>query len=51
MTTPPDNTICLWHDHDAEEAAQFYAATFADSSVGVVHCAPGDFPSGEKALY
>ena len=24
----PKNTICLWFDKDAEEAARFYAATF-----------------------
>ena len=41
-------TICLWYDGDAEEAAQFYARTFPDSSVGAVHHAPGDFPSGKK---
>ncbi len=27
----PKNTICLWFDKDAQEAAQFYAATFPDS--------------------
>ena len=37
--------ICLWYDHDAEEAARFYAATFPDSSVAAVHRAPGDNPS------
>ena len=42
------NTICLWYDHDAEEAARFYAATFPDSSVDAVHRAPSDFPSGRK---
>jgi len=42
------NTICLWYDRDAEEAARFYAETFPDSSVGAVHTAPGDFPSGKK---
>jgi predicted 3-demethylubiquinone-9 3-methyltransferase (glyoxalase superfamily) len=41
------NTICLWYDRDAEEAARFYAATFPDSSVGAVTRAPGDFPSGK----
>ena len=41
------NTVCLWFDRDAEEAARFYAATFPDSSVGAVHRAPGDFPSGK----
>ena len=42
------NTICLWYDGGAEEAARFYAKTFPDSSVGAVHGAPGDFPSGKK---
>lgn len=42
------NTICLWYDRDAEAAARFYAKTFPDSSVGAVHLAPGDFPSGKK---
>ena len=44
----PKNTICLWYDRAALEAAQFYARTFPDSSVGAVHRAPGDFPSGKK---
>ncbi len=48
MTTPAKNTICLWYDHDAEEAARFYAKTFPDSSVIAVHTAPGDYPSGKK---
>jgi 2-polyprenyl-6-hydroxyphenyl methylase/3-demethylubiquinone-9 3-methyltransferase len=48
MTTSAKNTICLWYDGDAEEAAHFYANTFPDSSVGAVHRAPGDFPSGKK---
>ncbi|MEQ0922606.1 VOC family protein [Acinetobacter schindleri] len=42
------NTICLWYDHDAEEAARFYAETFPDSSVGAIVLAPGDYPSGKK---
>ena len=42
------NTICLWYDGDAEEAARFYAQTFPDSSVDAVHKAPGDFPSGKE---
>ena len=25
------NTICLWYDKDAEDAARFYAQTFPDS--------------------
>ena len=42
------NTICLWYDRTAEDAAKFYAATFPDSKVGAVHRAPADFPSGKK---
>src|SRR5256885_12753091 len=45
---PAKNTICLWYNRDAEDAARFYAKTFPDSSVGAVHRAPGDFPSGKK---
>lgn len=48
MSNPAKNTICLWYDGGAEEAAQFYAETFPDSCVYAVHCAPGDFPSGKK---
>jgi predicted 3-demethylubiquinone-9 3-methyltransferase (glyoxalase superfamily) len=42
------NTICLWYDHDAEEAARFYASVFPDSSVKAVHRAPGDYPAGKQ---
>jgi len=42
------NTLCLWYNHDAEEAAQFYARTFPDSAVGKVLHAPADFPGGKK---
>lgn len=48
MATPAKNTICLWYNGDAEEAARFYANTFPDSSVGTVYRAPGDFPAGKK---
>src|SRR5690349_14621194 len=41
------NTICLWYDHDAEEAAHFYARTFPDSTVGAVHRAPSEFRGGK----
>src|SRR5258708_19978218 len=44
----PKNTICLWFDKDAEEAARFYAATFPNSEVAAVHNAPGDFPGGKQ---
>jgi hypothetical protein len=43
----PKNTICLWFDKDAHDAAQFYAATFPNSEVTAVHRAPGDYPSGK----
>ncbi|WP_443111151.1 VOC family protein [Altererythrobacter sp. C41] len=42
------NTICLWYDRDAEEAARFYAATFPDSEVTAVRKAPSDFPGGKE---
>ena len=42
------NTVCLWYDKDALEAARFYAATFPDSKVIAVHKAPSDFPSGKE---
>ena len=42
------NTICLWFDKEAEEAARFYAATFPDSEVKNVFYAPSDFPGGKK---
>lgn len=42
------NTICLWFDNGAQEAAKFYAATFPDSAVTAVHKAPGDFPGGKE---
>lgn len=41
------NIVCLWYDKDAEEAAAFYAGTFPDSTVGAVHRAPTDYPSGK----
>ena len=44
----PKNTICLWFDTDAHEAALFYAATFPDSRVTAVNRAPSDYPSGKK---
>ena len=48
MVKPAKNTICLWYDGGAEDAARFYAATFPDSYVAAVHRAPADFPSGKK---
>ncbi|MEX5589806.1 MULTISPECIES: VOC family protein [Pseudomonas] len=41
------NTICLWYEGAAQEAAEFYAKTFPDSKVLAVHKAPADYPSGK----
>ncbi len=42
------NTVCLWYNGAALEAAQFYAATFPDSRVDAVHRAPVDYPAGKE---
>jgi 2-polyprenyl-6-hydroxyphenyl methylase/3-demethylubiquinone-9 3-methyltransferase len=42
------NTICLWFDGGAVDAANFYARTFPDSKVTAVHRAPGDYPAGQQ---
>jgi predicted 3-demethylubiquinone-9 3-methyltransferase (glyoxalase superfamily) len=44
----PKNTICLWFDKDAENAANFYSTTFPDSKLTNVFHAPSDFPGGKK---
>jgi predicted 3-demethylubiquinone-9 3-methyltransferase (glyoxalase superfamily) len=38
---------CLWFNKNAEEAANFYAATFPNSRVNAVHKSPGDYPGGK----
>ncbi|WP_078121371.1 VOC family protein [Thiosocius teredinicola] len=43
----PKNTICLWFESGAEDAARFYAETFPNSSVTAVRLAPSDYPSGK----
>jgi predicted 3-demethylubiquinone-9 3-methyltransferase (glyoxalase superfamily) len=45
---PAKNTICLWYDGAALDAATFYADTFPDSAVGTVYRAPGDYPAGKE---
>ncbi len=45
---PHKNTICLWYDGTALEAAQFYAATFPDTTVGTISRAPADYPAGKE---
>jgi len=42
------NTICLWYDGNAMDAARFYAETFPASSVGAIQRAPGDYPGGKQ---
>src|SRR5690606_19247713 len=44
----PKNLVCLWYDGGAEEAANFYAATFPDTRVEFVQRAPGDYPDGKQ---
>jgi predicted 3-demethylubiquinone-9 3-methyltransferase (glyoxalase superfamily) len=41
------NTICLWYERDAEEAARFYTRLFPESSLGAVLRAPSDYPDGK----
>ena len=48
MEMPAKNTVCIWYDREAEEAARFYAATFPNSLVTAVHRAPGDYPAGKE---
>lgn len=43
-----ENTICLWYDGTALDAATFCAETFPDSAVGAIVRAPGDYPSGKQ---
>jgi len=45
---PPKNTVCLWFDKEALNAARFYAATFPNSKVTAIHKAPADYPNGKK---
>ncbi len=47
MTTAK-NTVCLWYDDQAREAAEFYASVFPDSKVGAIHTAPLDTPGNKQ---
>ncbi len=44
----PKNTICIWYEGGAVDAANFYAKTFPDSAVGAIMRAPGDYPDGKQ---
>ena len=46
--TIPKNTICVWYDKDAEEAANFYASVFPDSKVGNIWRSPSDNPGNKE---
>ena len=39
---------CLWYNHDAEEAANFYVTLFPDSRVDNVVRSPADTPSNKE---
>ena len=45
---PASNSVFLWYDGAALEAATFYAATFPDSAVSAIHHAPADYPAGKQ---
>ena len=47
-TKKAKNTICLWFNKDALDAARFYAATFPNSEVTAIQKAPGDYPNGKE---
>ena len=47
MKRIPEARICLWYDHNAQEAAEFYVRTFPGSSMGSIQTAPGDYPDGK----
>ncbi|MGH9136176.1 MAG: VOC family protein, partial [Acidimicrobiales bacterium] len=48
----PKTTPCLWYDHNAEEAANYYVSVFPNSKVGSIlrypedNPFPGDFAPG-----
>ena len=41
------NTVCLWYEGGAEDAARFYAATFPNTVVGTIMRTPSDYPDGK----
>jgi predicted 3-demethylubiquinone-9 3-methyltransferase (glyoxalase superfamily) len=43
----PKNAICLWYNHDALDAARFYAKTFPNTKITAIHKAPSDYPMGK----
>lgn len=47
-SSKPGAVVCLWFNHDAQDAAAFYASTFPDSQVRAMQRAPADFPDGRQ---
>jgi len=43
----PKNTVCIWFDHEAVDAAHFYSSVFPNSSVGAIATAASDYPNGK----
>jgi predicted 3-demethylubiquinone-9 3-methyltransferase (glyoxalase superfamily) len=41
---------CLWFDHTAEEAANYYTSLIPDSRIDAVHRSPADTPSGPAGM-
>ena len=41
-------TPCLWYNHDAEDAANFYVTLFPDSRIDTVVRSPADYPSTKE---
>ncbi len=44
----PKTSICLWYNNDAEEAANFYASVFPNTSMEEIVRAPADYPAGKE---
>ena len=48
VDTSTKNQVCLWYEREAEQAANFYAATFPDTRVLHVQRAPADTPGPKE---
>ncbi|MCJ2179592.1 VOC family protein [Novosphingobium album (ex Hu et al. 2023)] len=45
---PDKARLCLWYEGTAQEAAEFYAATFPGTRVTAIQRAPCDYPDGKE---
>jgi predicted 3-demethylubiquinone-9 3-methyltransferase (glyoxalase superfamily) len=41
---------CLWFNHNAEEAANFYVSLIANSRIDAIHRSPAETPSGPEGM-